>query len=723
MYIALGWVFLAVSAVLIGFIIYTVARSARREKVFISKKNLVYLVPSFALIYALYLTAAAFAGEKLDFFYCLQLIDDTLDLFVFKPRTGLISPLVNAYPVFYADFVIAALLGSGTAVLSICSFFSRRIRNAFVKVSLMRKGCDIVLGDSESAVSYAGHNKNCVMLCGNITGQRYAELLKDGFAVMRTPLDSASLARKLCRKRHHIIAFKDADISYTSLIAAFTKWRKTDGSKAYLHLEAEQDEMKLIREKFISSADGSAVPFILSFSKYEIIARNFVSDHPISKYIPRDFFNGNFTLKNDKKINVVFVGFGKVNYQLFRMCAMQFQFAGEKDGKLCSAPVNYYIYDNDEKRMHNEFFSRIMFEFDEDFKNCDFPPPEKICEVVRDCKDINSVEVRQKFKALVNDDSYTYFVVSLENDLQDAAYARTLIRILSGNDNYRIFVRAKNDKNEELNCCSDSIIYFGEEKEIYTEKGIVNNAVIDTAKRINLLYNNLKQTPKWLREIKDLPLRERFFELNERLKEADNRDRMETAWSELQAIEQSSNIYHALNMPFKLGLMGFDTVKLSECDRGVTRDEFDSRYENRMKQTDYCDYDFFFEKNACNVLAYIEHSRWNALYILYDYTQMRKADMKIVESRDDDGEIVKNIPHKDAQKRQHACITTYYGLNDLVKFKYEKLLPDKKFSKADRKSDSLLHELGRIYAYDYMDLDRLYEELNSTGFAIVDRRA
>ena len=40
-----------------------------------------------------------------------------------------------------------------------------------------------------------------------------------------------------------------------------------------------------------------------------------------------DVMNFVSEIKNDKDINIVFIGFGKMNYQLFRMCTTQFQFA------------------------------------------------------------------------------------------------------------------------------------------------------------------------------------------------------------------------------------------------------------------------------------------------------------------------------------------------------------------------------------------------------------
>lgn len=708
MYLALGIVFLLIALAVAGLVTYTTVKSYVKDNELLSKKNLFYLIPSFLLIYALYLIAAAYKGDEIDFFYCFSLIDNVLDTFSFTAQTDLILPVATAFPVFYADFVIAYILAVATAVLSVLSFFSLKIRNFIRKKRLIRKECDIIVGDSSDAIKYLKNNKNSILWGTDLTRQRNTELLKDGFTVYKYALNSKK-AIKNFKGKHQIIVFRDGKHSYTEVIETFTELKK-NGSKARLHLEANQEETKIIKEKFISKADGASSAAMSCFNKYELIARSFVQKYPITKYIPRSFYNDNFSLKNKKSINVVFLGFGKINYQLFRMFSMQFQFAEEFEGKLRSKPVNYFVYDSENKRLHNEFFSRIKFEFDEVFKDCDFPKPEKICNLEVSELDANSVDARKECYGLVNDDSFTYFIVSLENDLEDASYARTLKRLFSDKaENFRIFVRAKNTDGEKLNRDNDSIIYFGEESKVYSHDSIVNDDLLDIAQRLNLLYNTILNPPEWLEKIKKLPPEEQFEGLNKVLELPGNKDLMIEWWEKLPFIEQSSNLYHALNLPFKLNLMGLDMVKKEKAKtKGISSDEFYKLYKNEAKQKNYTDYSFYFGLLPCNVLAFIEHSRWNALYVLYDYKQMKKKDMK-----PENGKVV----HKDIPNKRHACLTTYYGLDELVKFKFGKLYPEEDI-KAVSNTDERLYELGKIYAYDYMDLDRIYAELTSLGYVI-----
>jgi len=717
MYLALAVIFLIVSVLMAAIIAITTFRSIKNNGNFITKKNLLYLAPTFLIIYFLHLTAAIFNGDDIDFFYCFSLIYTTLEVLKFKAVKALLLPICKAYPLYYVDFVLAFIIGGITVILSVASFFGRRIGNYVIVKKLLGSKCDIVIGASQDALKYLKNVKNCLLLGVDISGQKYVDLMKRGVPVLRVPLDVKQLSRKLVKGGYNIIVFRDGNYSYTKIIDTFIK--ATNNGETGIYLEANQQEMKILKQKFISKADNQKL-YIAGFSKYELMARRFVVDHPITKYIPRSFYNDNYSLKGDKDINVVFIGFGKVNYQLFRMCAMQFQFAGMKGNRLTSKPVNYYVYDNRDESLHNEFFSRILYEFEDEFADCDFPRPEKICEL-KDIRriDINSVDAKKKFKELVGENSFTYFVVSLESDLEDASYAQTVKRLLCDNVNYRIFVRAKNNNGERLNDNGDRIVYFGEEKSLYTHESIVNDDLTELAQRINLLYSNISDPPDWLRDLKSkkLSAEEQRKILDERLSDPDNMKYMLKKWSSLPNIEQESNLYHAMNLPFKLNLLGFDMMKKdSDNDLGITENEFNDHYKN-SGSPNYDDYAFFFGTESSNVLAFIEHSRWNALYILYDYKQMKKSDIK-VEDKQADGNSAKIMPHKNIALKQHACITTYYGLHDLIAFKY-KTLYDRNLNEKNYRDDPRLQELSKIYAYDYMDLDRLYSEITAMGYKLV----
>lgn len=717
MFLAAGIILFIISLAIIFAIIFTTVRTIKnRGELVISKKNLIYLAPTFVLIYLLHLSARLYNGGALNFFSYFALLGSVLEVITkFKVDTDLVLPICNAYPVYYAAFILAYIAGGAAVILSIASFFSPRIRNFFSIRRTLHGGCDIVIGDCADSLKYAKANKNSLLFISDISRARYAELIKSGYTVARGSLKDFD--KKLGKGEYNLILFSSANIPYTQIIEQFLAI-KSEGRAVTLNMEANQKSVKVIKERLIAETDGKEGAFINCFSKHELIARQFVVQYPITKFIPRSFYNKNYSIKPDKDINVVFIGFGKMNYQLFRMCSMQFQFATQTGGKLESKPVHYYIYDHKDEALHNEFFSRILYEFEEDFKDCDFPRPEKICDIAEVSNiDINSVAAKRKFKGLVAADSFTYFIISLNTDLEDASYAQTIKRILPNGDNYRIFVRTKSNAE---NFGDDGIIYFGDESKIYTHGSIVNDDLSEFARRLNMLYDNIQNMPEWLVAIRHLPAEQQGEALEKSLSDPSHCKLMRENWESRPMIEQASNLYHALNLPFKLNLLGFDMVKCSDGNKnGITETEFNKRYVNTGKADNYADINFFSGLQSSNVLAFIEHSRWNALYILYDYKQMKKKDIVAKREVEEDGSVKITAPHKNIALKQHACLTTYYGLKELIEYKFSVMYPGEKIEGVSP-TDVRLRELYNLYQYDYMDLDRLYSEITAMGYKIVE---
>lgn len=722
MFLCIGSIIFILTVLIAFFIVYTMIDTIRREKELISKKHLAYLIPSFFLLYVLLLTASVYNGETIDFFFCYSLFAPTVDALAFKISSALaiMRPIITEYVIFYIDFVLALIISIATVILSVASFFSQRIRNYFSWKRLFRRNCDIVIGDSKDAIKYLRNNRNCLMWGIDIPRQRYVDLLKEGIVVYRSRFNAKSISGRLKYGEHHMILFRDSRYSYSAVIGLFSDIKKKGNNLSQLHLEANLEEMKIIREKFVSHVDEASNSFVSCFNRHELLARKFIMEHPISKYIPGHFFHENCTLKSNKDINVVFIGFGKVNYELFRMMTMQFQFATEKRGHLASKPVHYYIFDHQNERLHNEHISKLLYEFDEDFRNTDFPKPDRICDLKQpENIDINSIEAKKKFRSLVTEDSFTYFIISLHDDFEDASYAQTIRRILSSDRNYKIFVRAKNNNNEKMNVQTDSVIYFGDERSLYSHDCIVNNLLQELSQRINVLYS-MTNAPEWLSGIQNLSSDQQYSALSDKLNIPKNRLYMLKQWEKLSLSEQYSNLYNALNMFFKLNLLGFDLCKKQSANEtGITEAEYDARYNNTGKLQKYEDYSFYFGTSVANVLAFIEHARWNAFYILADYVQMKKCDMRVIETEEKKtGNIIRTMPHKNTALKQHACITTYEGLDELIRFKFHALFPDASWQDKNGKMHPGFYELSKIYAYDYMDLDRIYKELLAMGYII-----
>ncbi len=685
MYTELSILFLCIEIALIGFLGYLIIK----KRAVIDKKSLIYALPAFVVVYALYTMATVYNGEKITFYTLFLLIHETLSMVSMELNDSLVLALSQANPWFHAAMIGACILSFITVIFGVFVFFGVAITNGLKKRKSFMMGGDIVIGLSPSSLKYLEAHKGAVLWVEEIDKETYLSLIKQQHAVHKAPLNEKTVSKCLKGAEYHLIVFRDTSYSYFSILSCFEKLKEKRDKRLFLHLEANVNELGMVREKYLSDVSEQANTFVLPFCRYELMARRFIMEHPITKYMPRSFFNENLTLKDEKEVNVVFLGFGKVNYELFKLMATNFQFAKQKGDQLYAAPVHYYTFENNSERFNNEHFIKLINEYDEIFKNSDLPAAEKICDLKESLPmDAHSAETRKQIRALVNKDTYTYFIVSISDDYQDADFAHDLKKYLEDEQNYKIFVRSKGKESRLLNKDEKNIVYFGENAECYLHENIVNNDLMVLSQNVNDLYNDYTKD-KW----------------------AQLRD-----WQKLPVVEQYSNINAALNLYFKLHLMGLELKKGK--GEGLTKAEIEKHCPGVFMDSKGEDYNYFFGTQAANVLAFIEHSRWNAYYLLSGYKPLPFKEF--IWTRNEKGKDV--LQHKNGAKFRHACLTTYAGLDKLLKHK-QKVLQEAA-EKGEKKVGSTdMNTLASIYRYDYMVIDGMCEALDRIDYSVIKREA
>lgn len=683
MYTVLSILFLCVEIILLGTLGYFVFK----KKASIDKQSLIYLLPVFILVYAIYLTATVYNGTDISFYTLFSLIHKTLVMIAMELNEELVGPLSNANGWFCAATIGACILSFVTVVFSAFVLFGAAFINEIKKRRIFAEGGDVVIGVSPSSLEYISNHKSSVIWAEHIDRGEYLDLIKRGYTVHSAPLTVQSVSRALKGKEHHFIIFRDTNYSCSSVLSCFEQLKAGADKRLFLHLEVNEEEMNIVREKYLSEVSENTNSFVLSFCRYELMARRFIIEHPITKYIPRSFFNENLTLKSDKEINVVFMGFGKVNYELFKLMATNFQFAKQDGDRLYSSPVHYYTLDKCADNFNNEHFIRLLNNYDKRFAESDLPPADKICDLKEPITiDAHSASTRNQIHDIVNENTYTYFVVSMNEDFNDASFAHAIKRSLGNKSNYKIFVRAKDEDGRMINKDDESIVYFGETKKFFSRDNIINYDLMQLSRRVNDLYND-NTHDKWAQ------LR---------------------AWQRLPVIEQYSNIDAALNIYFKLHMLGFELK--NEANVGVTKEELKRLVPDAFMGNKGDDYSYFFKTTTANVLAFIEHSRWNAYYLLAGYKPLPFDEFTWkVNSKGYDV-----LVHKDEKSLRHACLTTYVGLDTLIRHKCRVL---EEASKAKQKNVGAydLNTMADIYRYDYMVIDGMHDALTSLGYSIVKK--
>ncbi len=682
MFLGLGILFVLIELLTIGAFILLFMM----KKMELSKKNNFFFVPVVLLIFTVYCVNKYFLADDATIFDYLRLIGRSIKFLVFDLDSTNMNAITHAYPIYYVVYFLLLIIVSLAWLTTIFSFFGRKIKGFIRNRRLLKNSCDIVIGYSKDSIHYAVKNGNTLLWVECIGKKEIEDLQNRKIAFLVHKLNTKYLKKLLCQNEYHMILFKDTNKNFLDIIYSLTGYT-SNSHKIYLHFEASLEEMKLVQQKYISTDLLSDTIFINFFNKHETLAFDFIQKYPISKYIPRNFYQPNFTISHDKKINICFIGFGNVNIALFKAMSIVYQLAEEtEDKKLKTHPIHFFAYDAERKQLHNEYFTKLEFDYENIFKNTDMPAIEKICNLSYENMYVETSELKKKLVEMVHKDSFTYFIVSLDNDSQNLSYADSLyFSIDEFKDNFKIFTRIKDNKIKDVKNISNNIIYFGEDATYYQRNRIINEDLMKLSGLVNSSYRAL------------------------------SKENLYQSWQKSPIVEQYSNIYGALITFHKLGLMNLELVSKDYPKESVTKVEYEQIYGSidlEKNNQVYNTYSFYFENNVKNVLAFLEHSRWNASYFLFDFKPMRFEEFVFNEKS-------KSLTHKIILEHKHACLTTYYALDILIKTKY-KMLKEKKeeATKLDYQDSDFL-SISQIYRYDYMVMDNLFNILDDFNLKIV----
>jgi len=453
------------------------------------------------------------------------------------------------------------------------------------------------------------------------------------------------------------------------------------------------------------------------FNPFEVRARKFVSENPITKLIPPHWINtkkGRLYNTSDKgcdrayRFATFFVGYGGSNEQIFKKSVC--------DHQLLGAGYHARVFDKNAKALEKKLQSSSPGLFNE--RDVDgniirygaelvhdpkgktyFPNPEESCNIVFVDLDVLSSEFYQRMVTEIEGVKpglgfdYITIIISLGDDklnietsleLRQKLYEKKLLKGYHNGKEYervRIFVKISEDirvwDDALLNDARDipsHITTFGLTHEILTEDYIINEKLDAFAKSIANAHRPAA---------------------------------LVTKWDTLSEFKRDSNRHAAMAIRTKLNLLGFDIDEKPGDTDEQTVAALQSAYGPitdilANKLTD----------NARNNLARTEHQRWSTLYLANGWTKFSIAETRQKSKElDDDGK-----GRQDEKSKQHACITTFEGLEQLRKIQAEaKMAKDKKLSleQATREVDSI--------GYDFKVMDELVGHAEACKLKIVKK--
>lgn len=638
-------------------------------------KTLLFLGLVFLMNLALYLVPYLYgileqktSGNTV--FYLLNSILAAAKLFVGDIDTDLVSQFSVTVPVYTAAYLVGALLALFTTVSTALETFGTRIRNHFrLNRALKKQMCDIVLGDSENALLYARNSGAVVLLEESGNRDRALALMEDGYIVLCQDFSQRFLSGRLLNTatRYHLVCPKTTG-DFLRPLNVFVAYQKAQSQKKQLHLylEADREKAETVCREIIDRNGLSHV--VTVFCANELLARTFVEENPVTAYIPGDFICEDASVAADARIQVILLGYGELNREMYHQMVLNNQLVSFRDGQYRLHPVHYTIYDQsanpDEWNVDGLKKALAAMQADGD----GFPLPELPYETKVENRDPRSREVLNGVCSQVRQArSYTCVIVDTGDVYSSIETGARLRAMLEGQKNFHLFVRSDRSFTH-----SDTVTtYYGSFDSVFSHAVIVNDQLSQMAKRINEIY-------------------------------AGDPEKAEQAWKRMDHFTRESNLSAAVNLRVKLNLLGLDYVADGKA-------EHIERISHAYQHRESYDYGEYFEQSRRNALLAQEHARWNAYHLLSELLPMGYSGIT-VQSRD--GNKVR-FRIKDMAAKKHACLTTFRGLDDLSVY----------LAKTAQDLTGTPHTAAQYdyYCYDEMLITAAQELLTMLGCSVKER--
>ena len=458
--------------------------------------------------------------------------------------------------------------------------------------------------------------------------------------------------RDLNRKKRDnktIVIVNDEIDESLSIVSRFADFFKTDNSN---YKSSSEYNKGLMVKVFINPIEESAFEKITKeakgriqmINKYEVMAFDFVSKYPVTKYMDGNtitFENG--SIKDNIEINMVYIGFGDTNQRIFLNEFANNALYTISNDELHLKKINYHFFDKDDPKDNlalNHTVFRYFLEKDNIAKKATenqenpnevkkdlLPLPEvpfDYSESLFHSLDVNKPSFYEElFKIVNNEGTYNYIHVCVGSDMENYDLASMIEAKISSDGSKgttKIFVRIRNDELAEK-VKTQRLICFGMDKVVNDIKNIENEKYAAMELKRHIFYSCDDYKKEHSADEDATP---------ERIEPAAIKE-----WEGMPPAKRISNIYSCLNLRLKLNLIGFDLVDESEEGVAVTEKEFMDKYAkndpltyelftiNSIKPVDYDRIDIR-KKSLRNNLAQQEHMRWNLFMIMSGFIPTRE---------------------------------------------------------------------------------------------------
>jgi len=449
-------------------------------------------------------------------------------------------------------------------------------------------------------------------------------------------------------------------------------------------------------------------------NKYQKIAIDFIDQYPLSKFLDEEQVDyATSLIREDVDINVILIGFGNINQQLFLTSVANNQFLTQGAQTPELKKVKYHIFDKD-KAQNNKNLNHNYYRYTNecaDWKEEDYLPlPTLPAEEAYYLLDINDSDFYNQIRRVVtrSPKDVSFVVIAFGSDLENIDMAQKLVKKRQewNLDNLIIFVRARTWRKEQTLLENKGCYFIGNENEVvYNIEKITGDRIFRMAQMRNEVYD-LEYS---ITHTKDVVIDAAYV--------ARNHENAYRNWHMKKSqMERESSLYCCLSLRSKLNLMGLDYCLADSSDAtGLSEEEYMAIYagEDRPDTAKYhttangkpiVHYALVFADSRRRNMAIHEHQRWNSFMISKGMIPASRAQIMSETALDKNGkEYYTN--GKNYAVRRHGNLTTFEGLVE--------------FRRIVAARDGCPEETADVIKYDYQLLDDAYWLLQSNGYKIV----
>ena len=722
-------------------------------------------------------------GLHNDFFYDIfRSITDslvmTVEAIVFKYQLDGVKVLMDNLFIYRLLVFTIFALSAFSSFIFVASFFGKNLyNNKRLDVALNKENLYVVIGFNKDNYKLLDQEKNIIFVDCVATEEKDSKVRKARIDGIKEELYLSNITFKILDDYSDIPVFINdlTEKNYKDLrvivntgdeslnVNLINEFYKNDSDQ---NPTLSLDDLNLLNYYVFGSSKYSSIynnliekskGRIHFINQEKMIADSFEYNYPLTRYMDNrhiDYKTG--TLRNDVDVNVFMVGFGNVNKELFLNSVRNNQFITlNKDEKNniteLHKAVNYYIF---EKEANNNIDNNLNFTyfrfkneypkkgFENDYYDVTLSPAnfplleegtinvdsDKFYKVLED-----AIEKEPSSKVK----TFNYIIVACGEDLFDIDIAKKIKQkaqewdLVDGSE-LKIFVRVKNDYLSEMTTLENDneyeIIPFGYESEVLNLGNIVNLELENLALRRHIKYtegsyvNKDEKITKKINQILENPVYKNIkvsSDLNKKIEMIALYDWF-YKWNQNK---RESNIYSALNIRFKLNLLGFDIAQQYDKE---SYDNLSLDFYNKYGKNTNTEFKDMNVKGARRYLAIQEHFRWNAYMICNGFLPARKSKLDELYSKY--GEGYKDVM---ASKRYHLNITSMKGLEDYMmhitylkdntKFSREDL--EKALANVDVNHRNKIMELSKdedVFRWDFEFMDKIIDLLPKIGLGLIN---